>query len=128
MPAHSLRPPAFALGERLRRMFGGIPPFVVILAALGGSWWLDQRDLAEEPRTVAHLVSAKRAGRVAWMSAPGHQIGIGETVAKLDGEELGATISSPIAGFVRIVLKKVGDVAVAGEPLVIVTEPPPPGQ
>ena len=58
------------------------------------------------------------------MSAPGHPIGIGETVAKLDGEEIGATIGSPIGGFVRIVLKKVGDVAVAGEPLVIVTELP----
>jgi hypothetical protein len=128
VPTQSLRPLAFVLGERVRRMIGRIPPFVVILAALGGSWWLEQRHSAEQPRTVAHVVSARRAGRVAWMSAPGHQIGIGETVAKLDGEELGATIGSPIAGFVRIVLKKVGDVAVAGEPLVIVTEPPPPGQ
>jgi hypothetical protein len=124
----SFRPLALALGERLRRMIGGIPPFVVILAALGGSWWLEQRDLAEQPRTVAHVVSATRAGRVAWMSAPGHQIGIGGTVAKLEGGEFGATISSPIAGSVRVVLKKVGDVAVAGEPLVIVTEPPPPGR
>lgn len=124
MPAQSLRPLAFALGERLRRMIARIPPFVVILAALGGSWWLEQGDFADQPRTVAHVVSAKRTGRVAWMSAPGHQIGIGETVAKLDGEELGATIGSPIAGFVRIAFKKVGDVAVAGEPLVIVTELP----
>jgi hypothetical protein len=106
-------------------MIGRIPPFVVILAALGGSWWLEQRDLAEQPRAVAHVVSAKRSGRVAWTSAPGHQIDIGETVAKLDGEELGATMSSPIAGFVRIVFRKVGDVAAAGEPLVIVTELPP---
>lgn len=124
MPARRLRPLAFALGERLRRVIGGIPPFVVILAALGGSWWLDQRDLAGEPRTVAHVVSARRAGRVAWMSEPGHQIGIGETVARLDGEELGGTISSPIAGFVRVAFKKVGDLAAAGEPLAIVTELP----
>ena len=125
MHRQSLRPLAFALGERLRRVIGAIPPFVVILAALGGSWWLEQRDLAEQPRPVAHVVSATRAGRVAWMSAPGHQIGIGGTVARLEGGELGATVSSPIAGSVRIVFKKVGDVAVAGEPLVIVTEPPP---
>lgn len=58
------------------------------------------------------------------MSAPGHQIGIGEPIAKLDGEEHGGTISSPIAGFVRIAFKKVGDVAAAGEPLAIVTELP----
>jgi hypothetical protein len=109
-------------------MIGAIPPFVVILAALGGSWWLEQRDLVGRPRTAAHVVSATRAGRVAWMSAPGHQIGIGGTVARLEGGESGATVSSPIAGSVRIVLKKVGDVAVAGEPLVIVTEPPLPGR
>jgi hypothetical protein len=62
------------------------------------------------------------------MRAAGNPIGIGETVAKLDGEELGATISSPTAGFVRTVLKNVGEVALAGEPLVIVAEPLPSGR
>jgi len=62
------------------------------------------------------------------MSEAGHQIDIGQTVAKLDGEELGGTIASPIAGFVRIAFKKVGDVAAAGEPLAIVTELPSAGR
>jgi len=128
MATHDFRHLAFVLSERLRRALGGIPPFVVILAALGGAWWLDHQDPAETPRSIAHVISAKRAGRVAWMSAPGRQIEMGGTVARLDGEELEASVRSPIAGSVRIVLKKVGDVAVAGEPLVIVTEPPPPGQ
>jgi hypothetical protein len=47
------------------------------------------------------------------MSAPGHQIGIGGTVARLDGGELGATVSFTHRRSVRIVLKKVGDVAAA---------------
>jgi hypothetical protein len=119
------------LGGRMRRLVGRIPPTLVMVAVLFGSWWLDQGRPEGGPPAVSqqsrHVAAARRAGRVVWVAEPGRHIASGEVVARIEGGESNGEVRAPIGGSVSAVLKKIGDVAAVGEAVVIVAAGLEPG-
>jgi multidrug resistance efflux pump len=114
----------WALGVRARRSIGRIPPAFVIVSVLLGSWWLDRDGRLDGTRfgaqTHRHVAAARRTGRIVWVAELGRHIASGEVVARLDGNESSAEVVAPAAGCVSAVLKRVGDLAAAGEAVVVV--------
>jgi hypothetical protein len=110
-------------GGRLRLLLSRMPAWLVVSAVLAGAYGLQRLDEAQRPQALSEgatrTIAAHRSGRIAWVIEPGRRIKAGDIVAALEGTQRLSALRSPAAGTVRMVLKSAGDVAGAGDPLVI---------